>query len=199
MGLIGIGHKKPVDWEVIICLKLSQSNFRHCKLIVLKRGEWQEWSEEQCDQIWHNFAALAKLEKVFGIFQGLFPIWQNLKASLAKELSIGQIFFVVGGQIFKSYLAIWSHWRRAAYPRDKTDMEKMKLTNKKILLLLLLLLLLLMLFKQSEINCQGVKFYLSKAVGLWQTHVPNYMRETGVELKAKTSVCCTQQQHQPML
>ena len=37
----------------------------------------------QCDQIWRNFATLAKTLKSWAIFEGLFTIWENFGQTLA--------------------------------------------------------------------------------------------------------------------
>ena len=68
---------------------------------------------DQCDQIWQNFATLAKFKKHSALFlpvylifgQTLNPHWQNLHA-------FEQICFVVNGQIMINNLAIWSHYIR---------------------------------------------------------------------------------------
>ena len=60
----------------------------------------------QCDQIWRNFATLQNLQSLGRIFEGLFTIWQNFKPILA---NFGQIFIDIDGQMMKNNLAIWSH------------------------------------------------------------------------------------------
>ena len=40
----------------------------------------------QCGQIWHNFATLAKFQKLSSFFKGLFSVWHNFEPSLANFL-----------------------------------------------------------------------------------------------------------------
>ena len=60
----------------------------------------------QCDQIWRNFATLQNLQSLGRIFEGLFTIWQNFKPTLA---NFGHIVSDIDGQMMKNNLAIWSH------------------------------------------------------------------------------------------
>ena len=39
--------------------------------------------ESQCDQIWQNYATLAKSLKYWANFEGVFNFWHNLKCSWA--------------------------------------------------------------------------------------------------------------------
>ena len=67
--------------------------------------------KQQCDQIWRNFATLAKL------YMSLPKFWQFI-SYLAKCWAyfckiwyiIGLIFIVANGQILQNNLTIWSHW-----------------------------------------------------------------------------------------
>ena len=53
---------------------------------------------------WQKFTSFGR------IFDGLFLIWQNAEATLAKKFTIGVIFIVANGQKLKNNLTIWSHW-----------------------------------------------------------------------------------------
>ena len=64
--------------------------------------------ERECDQIWRNFATLAKLYKSLAYF--LFGKMLNLLWQICDI--IGLIFIVAHGQILKNNIAIWSHWSK---------------------------------------------------------------------------------------
>ena len=50
----------------------------------------------QCDQIWQNFATLAKDSEKFA---GSFSIWQHVEPTLVNSFAFGQIIDVVNGHI----------------------------------------------------------------------------------------------------
>ena len=65
--------------------------------------------DDQCDQIWRNFATLAK-NKVFGHFwYGLISIVQTFLPNMAIFYATRQILIVENGQVLINNLAIWSH------------------------------------------------------------------------------------------
>ena len=63
----------------------------------------------QCDEIWRNFATLAKILKVFGQFlHGLFNIWQTFVPTLAFLCSWPNRNCCNGQRLINNN-AIWSH------------------------------------------------------------------------------------------
>ena len=76
-----------------------------------------EWQNVQCDQIWRNFATLAKnwnsLSTVTGLIYYLAHFWAYFDKWIH---AFGYIFIVVNGLILKINLPIWSHWKRCAIP-----------------------------------------------------------------------------------
>ena len=75
----------------------------------------------QCDQIWPNFATLAKLYKSlansWGFIKCLTKFWKK---------------YVFGSQILKNNLAIWSHWFTLAFGYTTNDITHftLKLLSK---------------------------------------------------------------------
>ena len=63
----------------------------------------------QCDQIWQNFATLAKVYKFLVNFCMFFLIWQNASQFWHICDFIRLIFIVANGQILIDNLTIWSH------------------------------------------------------------------------------------------
>ena len=49
-------------------------------------------ASEQCDQIWHNFATLAKNINLWQCLKGLFAFWISFKPILAQLFCIGANF-----------------------------------------------------------------------------------------------------------
>ena len=76
-----------------------------------------EW--RQGDQIWQNFATLAKLYKSLANFLQFFLIWQNVKPTLANLVHHWAIFIVANGQILKNNLTVWSHYLSFTFQRRK--------------------------------------------------------------------------------
>ena len=64
------------------------------------------FTRKQCDQIWRNFATLAKNLKYWVILGGFIYCLANFGTTLA---SFGQMFVHVNGQMLKNNLATWSH------------------------------------------------------------------------------------------
>ena len=67
--------------------------------------------QNQCDQIWRNFATVAKFTSFGNFWQtvdSLFLIWQNADHTLANLDIIGLIFIAANGPILKNNLTIWS-------------------------------------------------------------------------------------------
>ena len=57
---------------------------------------------DQCDQIWRNFATLAKgKNSLWQAFEGLLSVCQDFEPTLAQFCVFGQIFFVVNVKILK--------------------------------------------------------------------------------------------------
>ena len=63
----------------------------------------------QCDQIWRNFAILAKSSRSSTICEALFTIWEYLGPTLSIFYAIGHVFIDINDQMLKKNLAIWSH------------------------------------------------------------------------------------------
>ena len=63
----------------------------------------------QCEQIWQNFATLAKFWNTLANLKGLCYIFHHFVPNLLISDSIGKIYFAVIGQIRKSNVAIWLH------------------------------------------------------------------------------------------
>ena len=64
-------------------------------LILFTRNDRLSNSFNQCDQVWRNFATLAKIKSLWPFFEGLFNIWKNCEPNLATFYAIGQKFIVV--------------------------------------------------------------------------------------------------------
>ena len=43
-------------------------------------------AENQCDQIWQNFATLAKFKNIWQLYKGLICIWQTFKLTLENSV-----------------------------------------------------------------------------------------------------------------
>ena len=56
-------------------------------------------ARDQCDQIWRNYATLAKKSAIVTKFGGSFSIWHIVQQTLANFLWYLQICIVVNGQI----------------------------------------------------------------------------------------------------
>ena len=89
-------------WSVISCLLIS------CGGIISDPPPNLADEKEtllQCDQIWWNFATLAKKSDYLAIFLGLVGIWQHFEPTLANQLiSIGQVFMFVKAKYWKMIL-----------------------------------------------------------------------------------------------
>ena len=92
-----------------IATKVTLSARRTRKLF--KKQENQYEKSEQCDQIWRNFATLAKFWKALAILKGLFGIWQTFVPNLV-NLYCNWAKFLWGKwpKYWKSNVVIWSHW-----------------------------------------------------------------------------------------
>ena len=67
------------------------------------------WKTTQCEQIWQNFATLAKIY-VSGKFLMVYFLFGKMLSLLWQICYIiGLIFIVANGQILKNILTIWSH------------------------------------------------------------------------------------------
>ena len=80
----------------------------------LKNGDWTEHKisigrkrTAQCDQIWRNFAILAKSSKSWAIFEGLCTIWENLGPNWANFVCHWASFHWCKWQMLKNNLAMW--------------------------------------------------------------------------------------------
>ena len=65
---------------------------------------------DQYDQIWRNFATLAKKLSLRAIFWMAYFVFGKLLYQLCHFYAMWQIVIVVNGQRLKSNIAIWSHW-----------------------------------------------------------------------------------------
>ena len=65
----------------------------------------------QCDQIWRNFASLAKVYKSLANFWQLISYLEKCWAYILWQIRdiIGLIFIFANGQILKNNQTIWSH------------------------------------------------------------------------------------------
>ena len=88
----------------------SFGEFLWTDVVYLKhfRGEQQQKfvCQIQCDQIWRNFAILAKFWRTVAFAKGLCSIWQNYYLLWQIYCAIGPIFIVANGQISKSNLVV---------------------------------------------------------------------------------------------
>ena len=71
---------------------------------------------QQCDQIWRNFANLAKSSKSWAFFEGLFTIWGNLDQLCQIWHVIGQVFVDANGQMLRKNVAIKKYNRYSDVP-----------------------------------------------------------------------------------
>ena len=75
------------------------------------RNLYDEWvwfccePHQQCDQIWQNFATLAKFSSLWPFLEGLFRIWQNVEHTLGIFLRFWANSIVVNGQILNKLLS----------------------------------------------------------------------------------------------
>ena len=66
--------------------------------------------QNQCDQIWQNFARFGRIFKVLGNFGGNYLLFGKILELLWQVLrNTGRIYVHVNGQMLKNNLAIWSH------------------------------------------------------------------------------------------
>ena len=64
----------------------------------------------QCDQIWRNFATLAKFSKSLAMFEDFSILDKMFNILCQLVYAIWPNFIVADGQIFENNLAIWSHF-----------------------------------------------------------------------------------------
>ena len=83
----------------------------------------RERRDEQCDQIWRNFATLAKVYKSLAIFLTVYFLFGKILSLLWQNCDIIGLFFIVAdGQILKNNPTIWSgHTGRRN--RKKTNVQ----------------------------------------------------------------------------
>ena len=65
-----------------------------------------------CDQIWQNYATLAKYLKSWAILGGYLLLGKIQELLGQIFYAIGQPFGHINGQMLKNNLAIWSHWKQ---------------------------------------------------------------------------------------
>ena len=71
---------------------------------------------KQCDQSCTKFCHFGQILKDFGYSLRVCSVFGKILNLLWRNsFAIGQIFIVVNGQIIKSKIVIWPHWRRAAF------------------------------------------------------------------------------------
>ena len=60
-------------------------------------------AENQCDQIWRNFATLAKFKNIWQLYKGLVSIWQTFEPTLENSVCFRPIYVVVSSQILSKH------------------------------------------------------------------------------------------------
>ena len=67
-------------------------------------------ARDQCDQIWRNYATLAKKSAIVTKFGGSFSIWHIVQQTLANFLWYWANLHCCKWPRIKNCLAIWTHW-----------------------------------------------------------------------------------------
>ena len=100
---------RSIVWTSLLHLK--SEIWKKKRFTVLASVPLMSLIHNQCDQIWRNFATLAKHINAWAKFDDLFSIWQHFEPTFwQKFYPIRRIFIVVNGKMLNNYQAIWSLW-----------------------------------------------------------------------------------------